>query len=204
MKTKLFITLSLFLISCHFASAQQQNLSKKFGFTVSPIGESDPIRFSELEGTGSYSSKSLLAFGVSYIHPINNWLDIETGVEYAKHGIESKSNYPPDKDKAPSNSDLSLINVPLTVRANFANYFFVNGGLLLDFQTSSSKIIDNQSGVGTILGAGVQYQLNNGLGLFINPYTKMHALIPFSAEKYHQRLLEWGVRIGVTYSFRAK
>lgn len=105
---------------------------------------------------------------------------------------------------SPYNADLSLINIPLTVRANFANYFFANVGLLLGFETSSSNIIDKQSGVGALLGVGVQYELNNGLGLFVNPYTKMHALIPFSAEKYHQRLLEWGLRVGVTYSFRAK
>ena len=167
MKTRTLIILSLFLFICHFANGQQRNLSKKIGLTVSPIGESDPIRFSELEGTGSYSSKRLLSFGISYIHPINNWLDIETGVEYAKYSIESISNNPPGQDKAPSNADLSLINIPVTVRANFANYFFVNGGLLLDFETSSSKIIDNQSGVGALLGVGAQYQFNNRLGLFI-------------------------------------
>ena len=125
-------------------------------------------------------------------------------MEYAKYSIESISNNPPGQDKAPSNADLSLINIPLTVRANFANYFFVNGGLLLDFETSSSKIIDNQSGVGALLGVGAQYQLNNRLGLFINPYTKLHALIPFASETYHDRLWEWGVRVGVTYSFKAK
>lgn len=146
----------------------------------------------------------MFAFGISYIHPINNWLEIETGMEYAKHSIESKSSYQPDGDMSPYNADLSLINIPLTVRANFANYFFANGGLLLGFETSSSNIIDKQSGVGALLGVGVQYELNNGLGLFVNPYTKMHALIPFSAEKCHQRLLEWGLRVGVTYSFRAK
>lgn len=204
MKTKFFIILSLFLFTCHFSSAQNSTLYQRVGLTVSPIGESDPIRFSELDGTGSYSSKSLLSFGFIYIHPLNNWLDIETGVEYAKHSIESKSNYPPDRDKAPANADLSLINIPLTVRANFLNYLFVNGGLLLDFETSSSNIIDKQSGVGAILGVGGQYEFNNALGLFINPYVKMHALIPFPAEKYHQRLLEWGVRVGVTYSFSAK
>ena len=203
MKTRTLIILSLFLFICHFANGQQRNLSKKIGLTVSPIGESDPIRFSELEGTGSYKSKKLFSFGISYIYPINNWLDIETGVEYGKHNIDSKSNYPPEGVKV-SNADLSLINIPLTVRANFVNYFFVNGGLLLDLETSSSNNIDKQSGVGVVLGVGAQYQFNNGLGLFINPYSKMHALIPFPSEKYHQRLLELGVRIGVTYSFKTK
>lgn len=203
MKTRTLIILSLFLFICHFANGQQRNLSKKIGLTVSPIGESDPIRFSELEGTGSYKSKKLFSFGISYIHPINNWLDIETGVEYGKHNIDSKSNYPTEGEKI-SDANLSLINIPLTIRANFANHFFANGGLLLDFETSSSKNIDKQSGVGALLGVGAQYQFNNALGLFINPYAKMHALIPFPSETYYQRLLEWGVRVGVTYSFKAK
>ncbi|MFA5655467.1 MAG: hypothetical protein WDA37_01840, partial [Dysgonamonadaceae bacterium] len=101
-------------------------------------------------------------------------------------------------------ADLSLINIPITVRVNFANYLFVNGGLLLDFETSSSNNIDKQSGVGAVIGVGAQYEFNNSLGLFINPYAKLHALLPFPAETYPQRLLEWGVRVGVTYSFRAK
>lgn len=203
MKPKYFIILFLFLFTSFFANTQHRDFSKKIGLTVSPIGESDPVRFSELEGTGSYSSKKLLSFGINYIHPINNWLDVETGMEYSKHSIESKSMYPPDGKKTPYNADLSLINIPITVRVNFANYLFVNGGLLLDFETSSSKNIDKQSGMGAVLGIGTQYEFNNGLGLFINPYSKIHALIPFPAETYHQRLLEWGVRVGVTYSFRA-
>ena len=202
MKFKAFIILSLFLFTCHFSSAQQRNLSKKIGLTVSPIGESDPIRFSELDGAGSYSSKSLLAFGISYIHPINNWLDIETGVEYAKHIVTVYPNLPPNMDRPPFDKDFSLINIPITARANFLNYFFANGGLLLGFDAGTASPI--ASGLGAILGIGAQYEFNNGIGLFINPYTKSHALLTFSSEKYPLRMLEWGVRVGLTYSFRTK
>ena len=76
MKSKAIIILLLVLFTSHFANAQQRNFSKKIGVTVSPIGESDPIRFNELEGDGSYSSKRLLSLGINYIHPINNWLDL--------------------------------------------------------------------------------------------------------------------------------
>ena len=60
------------------------------------------------------------------------------------------------------------------------------------------------SGLGAILGVGAQYEFDNGLGFFVNPYAKGHALISFSSEKYPLRLIEAGVRVGVTYSFKVK
>ena len=200
MKTKSLIILSLFLFTYHLASAQKSIRSKRVGITFSSLGESEPIHFANLDGAGSYSGKNFYTFGVNYIHPLNSWLDIETGVEYARHTIKVDQGMPPMN--TPSyESNLSLINLPLTVRANFSNYFFVNGGLLLGFESSSSGIVDNQSGVGALLGVGAQYEFNNGFGLFINPYLKAHSLIHFSSDKYHQRLMEYGVRVGVTHSF---
>ena len=75
----------------------------------------------------------------------------------------------------------------------------MNGGILLDIDVSQDSPIDSQTGVGALLGIGAQYQFGNGVGIFVNPYTKIHALVPFVSESYHQRLLETGVRFGVTF-----
>ena len=83
-------------------------------------------------------------------------------------------------DRPPFDKDFSLINIPITVRANFLNYFFANGGLLLDFDVDTSSPV--ASGMGAILGIGSQYEFNNGIGLFVNPYAKTHALLTFSSE----------------------
>ncbi|MFA5657463.1 MAG: outer membrane beta-barrel protein, partial [Dysgonamonadaceae bacterium] len=194
MKLKDVIILTLFLFTCHFTNAQKSISNKRVGITFSSVGINKPIRFTDLDGAPDFSSKWSYSFGINYIHPLNNWLEIETGIEYAEHTIKVRSNLPPFEDRTHYNTNLSLINIPMTVRANFWDYLFVNGGMLLDFETSSSSNIDTQSGIGAILGIGAQYEFNNGFGLFINPYAKAHTLIPFSSEKYHQRLMEAGVR----------
>ena len=202
MKSKSFIILALFLFTYHFANAQKSTRNQRIGITFSSFGENDPIYFDDLEGAASYNSKNFYTFGINYIHPINSWLAIEAGVEYAKHTVTLFPNLPPDMDRQPYDKYFSLINIPITVRANFLNYFFANGGLLLGFDADTSSPI--ASGLGAIIGIGAQYQFNNGIGLFVNPYAKTHALLTFSSEKYPLRMLEWGVRVGVTYSFKSK
>lgn len=197
MKTKTFFILSFLLFTFHFTIAQRNVSNKQIGITFSSFGENEPICFTNLDGAASYSSKIFYTFGVNYIHPLNRWLDLETGVEYAKHTVTLHPNLPPDMDGSPSNVNFSLINIPITVRANFLHFFFVNGGLLLGIEADLSSPI--ATGVGAILGLGAQYEFKNGIGLFVNPYSKAHALIPFSSENYPFRMLETGVRVGVTY-----
>lgn len=202
MKTKSLIILALFLFTCHYANAQKSTRYQRIGITFSSFGENDTYYSDGLIGAESYDSKIFYTLGINYIHPINNWLDIEAGVEYAKHTVTLYPNLPPNMDRPPFDKNFSLINIPITARANFLNYFFANGGLLLGFDTDTSSPI--ASGLGAILGIGAQYEFNNGIGLFVNPYTKSHALLSFSSENYPLRMLEWGVRVGVTYSFRTK
>lgn len=197
MKPKTLIILSLLSLTYHFTIAQNSIRNKKVGITFSSFGENEPFQSADLVGAASYDSKSFYAFGINYIHPVNYWLDIETGVEYAKHTITLLPNLPPNMDRNPYDIDFSLINIPITLRANFLNYFFINGGLLIGIDASSSSPIDR--GLGAILGIGAQYEFNNGFGVFINPYSKAHALILFSSEKYPLRMIETGVRMGVTY-----
>ncbi len=200
MKSKSLILIPLLLITCHSTSAQHNIRNKKVGITFSSFGENEPFQSVDLDGAASYDSKSFYAFGINYIHPVNNWLDIETGVEYAKHTVTLNPNLPPNMDRNPYDIDFSLINIPITLRANFLNYFFTNGGLLIGIDASSSSPIDR--GLGAILGIGAQYELNNGFGVFINPYLKAHSLISLSSEKYSLRMIETGVRMGVTYVLR--
>ena len=202
MKSKSFILLTLLLLTCHLTSAQHSIRNKKAGITFSSFGENEPIQFTSLDGAASYDSKSFYSFGINYIHPLNKWVDIEAGVEYARHTVTLNPNLPPDIDRSPYDIDFSLINIPITVRANFLNYFFANGGLLLGFDADSSSPI--ASGLGAIVGIGAQYEFNNGFGLYINPYSKAHAILSFSFDKYPLRMLETGVRIGMTYSFKTK
>ena len=200
MRLKSIITLSILFVGCQFINGQKNIPNKRVGITFSSFGDNELVQFASLDGAASYSSKTFYTFGVNYIHPLNSWLDIETGVEYAKHTVTVHPNLPPDMDDSPRNVNFSLINIPITVRANFLHFFFVNGGMLLGFDADLSSPIE--PGVGALLGIGAQYEFKNGIGLFVNPYSKAHALIPFSPESYPLRMLESGVRVGVTYGLK--
>ena len=79
----------------------------------------------------------------------------------------------------------------------------MNGGLLLGIDTEKENHLDDQTGIGALIGVGAKYDLKNTpVGLFVNPYYKIHSLIPFSVDKYHIRTDESGFRFGIVYYMR--
>jgi len=205
MKWTIFITLSILFINQSFLIAQDTETklsANKIGITFSSFGENDVFRSDQLVGAASYNSDYFFIVGINYIHPLNKWLEAETGIEYSKHNIIIEPNLPPDMDNSSRKANFSLINVPVTLRANFLKYFFVNGGLIVDIDASTNSPIDNQTGIGAIFGISVKYDFKNGISTFVNPYTKIHSLIPFSDPEYHQRIWENGIRVGITYDLK--
>jgi len=160
------------------------------------------FRFNELESAAIYNSDYFRTFGLSYVSALNKWLEIESGIEYSRHHIIIQPNLPPNIDAFPRKASFSLINIPVTLRANFLKYFFVNGGLILDVDASLNSPIANQTGIGVLLGLSVKYDFDAGVSVFVNSYSKLHSLIPFQTENHHQRVLENGIRIGFSYDLR--
>ncbi len=202
MKIPFLTIFTLLLFNLNFLFAQENSTlakSGKIGLTFASFGENNVVRFTRLTGDAGYSSDYFYTFGIAYIHPINQWLEAEAGFEYAKHGIIIKPNLPPDMDDSPKKGSFALVNIPLALRANFLKYFFVNGGLFLGIDGSIDSPVHSQTGIGALLGIAVKYDFANGVSAFINPYAKMHSLIPFTLEKYPQRVSESGIRIGISY-----
>ena len=191
----LFIVISIIVL---LESVNAQDF--KVGLTVTPFGTNNIFRFTSLEGDGSYSGDGFYIAGITCQIPITSRLDIETGFEYSNHTILITPAFYPDIDMTSSKSKITLASIPLTLKINFLKYFFVNGGCLLDLETSTSSSIDNQTGLAAILGFGIKYDFKFGGSIFANPYLKCHSLFPFSPERYHQRLFESGIRIGVVYN----
>ena len=205
MKKTIFIIVFLLLTNQVLLNAQEKttkSIDGKVGITFSSFGDNDVFRSDELEGAASYDSDNFYTLGISYVYGLSKWLEIETSIEYSKHNIIINPNLTPDMDNLPRNANFSLINVPVTLRAGFLKYFFINGGLIIDIDASKNSPIDNQTGFGTILGLAIKYDFDFGISAFVNPYTKIHSLIPFADNDYHQRIWENGFRIGITYDLR--
>ena len=202
-----FLTILFLIMTLHHANAQDTNKQKslgKIGFMYSSFGENAVFRNESLLGEASYNNDRFYTIGISYLKPISSWLEFETGLEYSKHTILIKPNLPPDMDRIPLKANFSLINIPLTLRANFWKFFFVNGGLLLDLDANISSPIDSQTGIGGLLGLGVKYDFDCGASIFVNPYLKFHSLIPFSPGDNQQKVHESGFRVGLSYKLDRK
>jgi hypothetical protein len=195
-------TFKLLIIVC-FLTIQtslnaQKALNNKIGLTFSPLGISNLIGKSD---NTSYiiKDKSFYSLGVTYMRGLNKWLDIETGLEYSNHNIGITPDFLNVIYMRTSEVKLILLNIPATVRANFLKYFFVNGGVLIDINVSDNIYIDNQTGIGGIVGFGANYNFDFGLSLFLNPYIKAHSWIDVGKR---EKILEKGLRFGITYDLR--
>jgi len=189
--------LLLFICSISILQAQKGEV----GFTMSILSNNSVVRFGNYEDDADYTAGKSAAFGFTYLKPVNNWLDIETGIEYFIGNAAIRSIIPTYNgliDNYHSGSVL-LINIPVGVRANFWKYCFINGGALFDIDVSKDSPINSQTGLGVQLGAGLKYDFKTGISVFVNPYTKVHALIPNSFNSYNLHLFESAIRFGVTY-----
>ena len=70
---------------------------------------------------------------------------------------------------------------------------------MLDMDMNSGSGVNNQTGMGVMFGVGVKYDFKFGGSVFFNPNIKMHSLLPFSLDSYHECVTEGGWRIGVSY-----
>lgn len=195
----LFSVLSLWQSHLH---AQSTFLNSKgaIGITYSGLGGNQAFYFESLDGAGSYSGKGYHSFGITYIRPLTKSIDLETGISYSKYKYRfSNASLGADAPE-PYKVTNAVIDIPVTVRWNFLQYLFLNGGLLLGIDADKEDHLDSQTGIGAMIGIGAKYDLKNiPVGVFVNPYYKIHSLIPFTMEKYHERTDEAGFRFGIVY-----
>ncbi|WP_430933767.1 hypothetical protein [Saccharicrinis sp. 156] len=196
---KTIILLALLFVG--FALQAQEAITKsrksQIGFIYSSLGD-NVVSGDALIGGPSYDGDGFFTIGISYLKPLSNWLDLETGIDYSEHKI-SVSNAPMPGKVYNSRREMSLIHVPVALRAIFLKYFYVNGGMLLGMDISDNSPIDSQGGIGALFGLGAKYDFNNGLGVFVNPYTKFHALLGFGLDNNRKRINESGFRFGVVF-----
>ena len=113
-KSALLILYFVFVASLSSIAQKNENETRKgqFGITFSSFGENDVVRSQELMGSESKIGEEFFTFGINYLSKLNNFLDVETGIEYSKHKILVKSMVLPDMDAYSPNysANLSLVN----------------------------------------------------------------------------------------------
>jgi hypothetical protein len=184
-------------------NAQNNRISIFYGFARNELFRSD-----DLDGSASFNGKGSDIYGITYQRYLSDHFSLETGLEYSKNKIEITPAYYPETHMYVGNVqqvrsvNIEMFTIPVYVNYTFLEYFFVNGGALIDFEINRDEYEspDKQSGIGFGAGIGVQYTLQH-FKFFINPMLRFHAVIPFERENYQQHLVETGVKLGIGYNF---
>ncbi|MGI9526467.1 MAG: outer membrane beta-barrel protein [Weeksellaceae bacterium] len=193
------MTLKIFLISVFIliyprVNAQNNN---ELGLYAG-LADSEIYLNQDVEGIGSYEAENTFEYGIKYVRGINRQFSIETGINILSTEINISpaftgivaSDY---KEK------IMIFSIPVYAKYDIGKYFYINGGPLVEFQ-DDNKHFDSQNGIGLGVGIGAQYDIQN-FRVHLNPNFKAHAIIPFEKEKYHHKISQFGVQLGVGYLF---
>jgi len=191
------ILLIAFIVSSQILLAQNNH---KFSFSYG-ITANELIRTTSIEGSGSYNGEGSKIYTFGYTQKIRKMFSIKTGLSYSENEFIITA-APTGIDVRPFYSEIKLISIPVYANFNFGKYIFIDGGLIIGFEVNSAETrsIDNQTGIGFGLAAGLQYEYKQ-LGIFISPFFNIHSVIAFQKDNYQQHLTESGFKFGLSYSF---
>ncbi len=183
---KTILLLGLILFTTLSFAQKKNKISVEYSFSQADLIRGHFFNIDdELTGSASYDvKKPPFQMGLKYSRNLPYHFSIETGLEYFQTDIKIS---PPRTGRdipKPYFRDLKLVSIPIYLNYTFFKYFFVNGGLLLDWQLKKSNYyFDNQSGVGYGFGIGLKYDFEK-FSVSLSQNLKEHAFIPFKKEKY--------------------
>lgn len=210
MMMKKLLPLLLVLLFPAAALQAQEAVGRKgrLGISWSYFGENAIHTASRMDlvGAPSYRGDGFFALGVHYQEQLNPWLQLEQGLEFSDHSVLISAGPIYQEGHLPLiwgvyRDRVTMLNLPVTLKASFLRYFFVNMGTMLTLDIGFADHVDSQTGLGSILGLGVQYQFKPGFSLFVNPYQKVHSLVPIFGNRGANRQMVWesGLRFGFQY-----
>lgn len=161
-------------------------------------GDNDIFRFQELVGSGSVTGTGFWTAGADLRRLLGDHFSIGTGLSYSHQYYYTSP--APGIGGTDTPGSFGLVTLPVMVRADFLKWFFADAGTLVAVQTGSSRV-DDMSGVGATVGAGIQYRFKSDMFIRVRAYVAQYGLLHFSPEDHPQTLLNGGVTLGVGYRF---
>jgi hypothetical protein len=189
--TKTLLVIVLIAI-CSTLQAQKNQLSLVYGFADNYLEANQA-----LIGGPSYDGKGMTMVGAHYQHLFNQFLALETGLEYTYNKFNKKPAPNPTVDQTPQAYNLKLLSLPINAKLTLGKYFFIHAGPIIDMELTSNG---SQSGIGYGMGLGVQIPIKS-VTLFANPFYQRHAVSLFSTDDSKLHLSESGVKFGIGYKF---
>jgi hypothetical protein len=170
------------------------------------VGINYPIRFQKYidpyEPRAFYANGSY-SVGVKFSKALSTKRKIEIGAVYSVHKVGYKD---PEvfilSDGRIYHETFETLSIPINFKYYLKNNSFLNFGPMIDIGLPRNSpymalpATDTQTGFGFSIGAGKDFNLSNFI-LDITPNFEIHSVVPFSAVAGQQRLLVFGIRIGL-------
>lgn len=172
--------------------AQNKN---SFGFSLS-TGRGF-IMQEELVGAASQNLQQSFTAGFTYHRQLARIVKLETGLSYYSNSIDVTPAPNPSVERTTTSHPLRVVYVPVFVRLDVLKHFFINGGLIADLDVTKNSYINSQSGIGTGIGIGGEFNVSKKIAININPYMNFHGMFLTKSETYPERIVDSGIRLGV-------
>lgn len=204
-KTQIFMKKSILLVClllCGTIVFAQGSLEVKgyFGGSGTLVGPN-----ADVVGGSSVELEGFKEFGLIFSKGIGGKFRLNGGLAFAYSQVNFTPNIPPCFNclsvSYSYNPDFRMISVPAFAEYQLTKFLFVAAGPLIDFQLSKGNRFDQQSGIGYLLGLGGKVR-SEKFTFSLFPNYKRHAVIPFEKPiGYKDFLQEFGLQLGVGYSF---
>ncbi len=200
-KLLIFILLVFFSTLSHAQNTNERTNSNCMIGIASNIGINRVIRFqNDFRDEATYHGKTAFSYGINYFRSISPNIRLNLGVYYSSYRISF--GYPISLfPEGPSFLEtLNIISVPILFNAYSNKNYFLSFGPLIDFTLPrKSRWTDAQNGIGFSLGVGKEFLIKN-FSLDISPNVEIHSILPFSLVHYQQRLLVFGLKLGLNFN----
>jgi hypothetical protein len=196
------IVLTALILSGSFLYGQEQHTGR-YGIelSVTPLSAVNIGPFQNLIGSGSHDSKHYVSGLVRGTYKHTDRWSFSVGLGYSSQKVATTSALVnPDIKQDTYFSRLQIWEVPLEARLAFLTYFYASAGPMLHVQQHSNGYVDKQNGLGLNIGVGTRIPLSQTIAVSLAPHYKLYSIIPFQAGKYYDRIQNFGVEIGVSYS----
>jgi long-subunit fatty acid transport protein len=154
-----------------------------------------------LDGAASYEHQNSFSVGIGYQYFFTNRYSLKPEIHW-QSSLLTSNNISTTGSNVRQDIKLQTINIPVLLSYLLNDYFYLEAGPVLHFETLSTpeQYIDPQNGLGFSLGIGLRHSFS-GFTVFAKPNIHLLSLLPFKSENYHQRLLSAGFTFGFGYNF---
>jgi hypothetical protein len=199
MKKAAVFLFSVLVYGTVYSQSQDYNSKMMIGIFTN-TGINQPVRFhrisSEFEprayhGSGSYSA------GIKFSKFLSYKYKLELGAVYSVYKVGFE-----DPEFIPYNGivfheTFETFSIPIILKTYFNNNYFLGTGTMIDIGLPRNSLFtDTQTGFGFSIGGGKDFIFKNFI-LDLTPNIEIHSVLPFSYVSGQQRLVVFGIRLGL-------